>query len=349
MAIQSVIVKNFRSYESYAVEFQPGVTIIVGPNASGKTNLLESVYMLAQGSSFRVSDKDLVRRGSDWARLDGVFDNEERTLKLQLGQPKTKKTFVIDESTHTRLSFNQTIPVVLFEPDDIRLIGGSPERRRSFLNDLLSQTVPTYKKALSSYGRALKQRNTLLKKHADSSSLFAWNVIMARAAEELVRARTRAVEEINNSISDIYGSIADKKHSIAMEYKTQVISDNYMNALVRRLEHSATVDIERGFTSVGPHRDDLAITINGNSADVSASRGEARTITLALKIIEVEMIKSIRDQAPILLLDDVFSELDGIRRKMLTHFLNDHQAIITTTDADVVGKKFTSLAQIITF
>jgi DNA replication and repair protein RecF len=347
MAIQSVIVKNFRSYESYAVEFQPGVTIIVGPNASGKTNLLESVYMLAQGSSFRVSDKDLVRRSSNWARLDGVFDTQERVLKLQLGEPKTKKTFVIDESIHSRLSFNQTVPVVLFEPDDIRLIGGSPERRRSFLNDLLSQTVPTYKKALSSYSRVLKQRNTLLKNHSDSSSLFAWNVIMARAAEELVVSRTKAVEEINTRISDIYGSIADKTHTISMEYKTQVVSENYMNALVRRLEHSVAVDRIRGFTSVGPHRDDLVIAINGNAADISASRGEARTITLALKIIEVDMIKSIRSSAPILLLDDVFSELDGVRRKMLTHFLSDHQAIITTTDADVVGKKFTQLAEFI--
>jgi len=347
MAIQSVIVKNFRNYESYAVEFRPGVTIIVGPNASGKTNLLESVYMLAQGSSFRASDKDLIARGSEWLRLDGVFDGSERTLKLKLGQPKTQKSFSIDDSTYGRLSFGLTIPTVLFEPDDIRLIGGSPERRRVFLNDLLNQSVPTYKKSLSSYNRALKQRNTLLKKHADSSSLFAWNVIMARSAEEIVQARQKAVAEINDQISAIYGSIADKVHHISMEYQTQIVSENYMNALVHRLERSLDTDRVRGFTSVGPHRDDLLITIDGTPASISASRGEARTITLALKIIEVAMIQAVRGQSPILLLDDVFSELDGVRRKMLTSFLSDHQAIITTTDADVVGKKFTQLAEFI--
>ena len=347
MAIQSVIVKNFRNFESCAVEFKPGVTIIVGPNASGKTNLLESVYMLAQGSSFRVSDKDIIARGSEWSRVDGMFDGSERTLKLKLGQPKTQKTFTINDSTHARLNFELTIPTVLFEPDDIRLIGGSPERRRVFLNDLLSQTVPSYKKALSSYNRALKQRNTLLKKHADSSSLFAWNVIMARSAEEIVSARQLAIAEINKRVSDIYGSIADKDHHIDMEYQTQVVSDNYMNALVQRLERSLETDRVRGFTSVGPHRDDLLISIDGTLASLCASRGEARTITLALKIIEVDMIQSVRGRPPILLLDDVFSELDGVRRKMLTSFLSNHQAIITTTDADVVGKKFAQLAEFI--
>jgi DNA replication and repair protein RecF len=345
--LSSMILKNYRSFTEDSFEFNPGVTIIVGPNASGKTNLLESVYMLAQGSSFRVSDKDLIRRGSDWSRVDGVFSGEGRVLKLQLGQPKTKKTFSIDDSLHARLSYHQTIPVVLFEPDDIRLIGGSPERRRTFLNDLLSQTIPTYKKALSHYNRALKQRNTLLKKHADSSSLFAWNVIMSRAAEELVLARGKAVAEINKQISHIYGSIADRPHSISVEYKTQINSDQYMNAFVQRLERSFELDRLRGFTSIGPHRDDLLISIDGTSADICASRGEARTITLALKIIEVDMIKSVRGISPILLLDDVFSELDGVRRKMLTHFLKDHQAIITTTDADVVGKKFAELAEFI--
>ncbi|MCA9347172.1 DNA replication/repair protein RecF [Candidatus Saccharibacteria bacterium] len=346
MPIQSITLKNYRSYKEASFEFDLGITIIIGPNACGKTNLLEAVYMLAQGSSFRVSDKDVVKHSMQWSRIESVFSGNERVLKLESGIPKTKKTFVINGNNKARLGFDDILPVVLFEPDDIRLVSGSPERRRSYLNDLLTQTVPLYKKTLLSYNRALKQRNTLLKKGATKNTLFAWNVIMARSASEIVKWRLQAIEEINKNITKVYCDIAGKKHHIRVTY-SGIVEGDYMSYMLKKLEINTELDKARGYTGFGPHRDDLLIEIDDRLANLTASRGETRTITLALKVIEMKMIEASRGIQPILLLDDVFSELDGTRRKKLTSFLSGHQAIITTTDADVVGKNFIQTAQIV--
>lgn len=344
--LRAVTLKNYRSYTQADYEFGDGVSIIIGPNASGKTNLLESVYLLATGSSFRVNDKELIHTDSSWARIDGLFSDHERTIKLE-ESIKTKKTFILNDTKYSRLSFDSTIPVVLFDPEDVRLIGGSPERRRKFMDTLLSQSKRDYKQTLSKYNRALKQRNTLLKKGNATSSLFTWNIILTRSAEELTRARYELIEQINTTISDVYSKIASKDSTTSLTLTNKIPIESYGSSLLKSLEHNQRLDMERGYTSVGPHRDDLLVQLNGRPANVSASRGESRTITLALKMIEVDIVRSSRSIKPILLFDDVFSELDGSRRKSLTEFLGDHQAIITTTDADVVGKKFTSHSQLI--
>jgi len=345
--VQSIVLKNYRSYDSASFEFSGGVSIVIGPNASGKTNLLEAIYLLSLGSSFRVSDKFLIKETNPWARVEGIFDESLRVLKLELDEPKTRKNFEINGVKKARLTYDQTIPVVLFEPDDIRMVGGSPERRREYIDRLLIQTIPTYKKSLLSYGRALKQRNTLLKKKTQPGDLFAWNIILARSAADIVHHRQALVGYLNEHISEVYSSIADSDQKTELTYKTTIHSDNYMNRMLRELERRTALDIERGYTSVGPHRDDLAIHLNGSVAMNSASRGEARTIMLALKVLEMHKLEESRRLQPILLLDDVFSELDGLRRRKLTQYLNNRQSIITTTDADVVGKKFASIAQIL--
>jgi DNA replication and repair protein RecF len=345
--IQSITLKNYRSYSESSFEFSSGVTIIIGPNASGKTNLLEAVYVLSQGSAFRSGDKDLISSDSPWARIEGYVDGEKRVVKLEQNEPRTKKTIELNDTAKARLSFNETIPIVLFEPDDSRIIGGSPERRRAYLDTVLSSVSPSYKKSLSSYKRALKQRNNLLKSSQSTGSLFAWNMVLARHADELVKERLEFIEYINQALPEIYSTLAGTSCELLVSYESIVHGGNYLQTYLNRLERSFSLDKERGYTSIGPHRDDFKIELNQKNSGVFASRGEGRTITLALKIIELRIIEQRRGTKPILLLDDVFSELDGARRRMLTDSIRDHQAVITTTDADVVEKKFVQLAQLI--
>lgn len=346
MVLQSLTLRNYRSYELASFELGRGVTIVIGPNASGKTNLLEAAFIACQGTSFRVSDKDLIRNGAEWARIDAVFDNDERTIKLIHASPRAKKTFTINDTEKPRLTFQQTIPLVLFEPDDIRIIGGSPERRREYLDGLLSRTFAEYKQALTSYKRAHRQRNVLLKTKGSQSALFALDVIMARHAEIVVRYRIDVMDSINAQISELYQAIAGRKDTVRLTYSL-LDASSYASHFMRKMEQNRLVDLEKGYTSFGPHRDDFTITINDCEASKHASRGEARTVTLALKIIEMLLIEKQRNIKPLLLLDDVFSELDGTRRRTLTEYLKDHQCIITTTDADVVDKRFAKLSSII--
>jgi DNA replication and repair protein RecF len=345
--IQSITLKNYRSYTEASFEFASGVTIIIGPNASGKTNLLEAVYLLGQGNAFRSSDKDLLQTSKDWARIDGYIDDTKRVIKLESAEPRTKKTIEINDTPKSRLSFADITPIVLFQPDDSRIIGGSPERRRNYLDSILTNSSSTYKKNHSSYKRALKQRNNLLKKAKDSSALFAWNMVLARHADEIVRERIMLIEQINERLAVVYSDLAGSACDLNITYHTSIPTENYLQGFLNRLDRSFHLDKERGFTGCGPHRDDFSIVLNTKDAGNFASRGEGRSITLALKIIELQIIEDSRNQKPILLLDDVFSELDGSRRRMLTDTIREHQAIITTTDADVVEKKFTRLAQLI--
>jgi DNA replication and repair protein RecF len=347
MSVQSITLKNYRSYEAASFEFGEGVSIIIGPNASGKTNLLEAVYVLALGRAFRVSDKDLIKKGSTWARADMMVDGEIRTVKLVEQSPRTQKSFVLGEQARAKIDFSSSIPVILFEPDDSRIVGGSPDRRREYLDTLLCSVSAEYKTALGGFKRALKQRNNLLKVSGSTSSIFAWNVVLARHAAVVNSHRVTTINDINTRINDIYSSLASGDQQVRLEYSSTTDPATYMQAYMSRLERGLQHDIDRGYTGAGPHRDDFVIELNSKPAGTFASRGESRSITLALKVIEMILVEQSRGQKPILLLDDVFSELDGLRRRKLTEYLQDHQSIITTTDADVVDKKFASLATII--
>jgi DNA replication and repair protein RecF len=352
MAIVDIRLQNFRSYEDDFFELSPGVNIIVGPNASGKTNLLEAVLVLARGSSYRAKDAELVRFDAPWARLDAHDEaGKERTVKIQCPAPGVcKKSFEIEEKAYIRLSQQKTLPLVLFEPNHLLMLSGSPELRRSYLDDLLEQIEPGFGMTRRQYRRVLAQRNALLKQgmHVAQSQMFVWNVRLSELAGKMVRERLNLLERINNVASGVYGGISDNSESkVQLEYKTSLPHDQYESSLLKKYEHSLERDVMLGFTTAGPHRDDLEVYLNGHPSQESASRGESRTIILTLKIIELQLIESSREQPPILLLDDVFSELDGKRRHALTNFLQSYQTFITTTDADVVVKHFMDACNII--
>lgn len=347
--IIDIRLQHFRSYTDSSFEFDPGVNIIVGPNASGKTNLLESLLVIARGSSYRARDSELIAFDEPWARLDALTDSASRVVKLEQGGDLLAKNFIIDEHPYTRLHLSKTLPVTLFEPNDLLLLSGSPELRRNFMDDLLEQTVTGYGSLRRQYKRTLAQRNALLKQGYEqaASQLFAWNIRLSELGGQLAQHRVHLVAQFDTLATQIYNGLSKSNPNVSLNYASKLPTDRYASTLLKTLESNTREDCIRGYTAYGPHRDDLAIVLNGQDALHTASRGESRTLLLMLKLLEAQMLETIRGVKPLLLLDDVFSELDGKRRQALTGYLKGYQTFITTTDADVVVRHFMDQANII--
>lgn len=348
MVFTDIRLQNFRCYSDSSYELGAGVNIVVGPNTAGKTNLLEAVMVSATGKSFRSKDAGLLQKNKKWARIDiHTQDNHQRTLKLKTELDKTEKEFEFDRKVYKKIPPEQVRPVVLFEPNHLFLFHGEPAKRRQFIDSLIEQIDPEHAKTLNRYKRTLYQRNALLKQRAAKKQIFVWDIKLVDLAGKIVQKRTETIDKINRSITKTYQKIAPGKFNVELSYETDIGIKNYGSNLLKKLNQTIEKDIEYGHTSEGPHRDDFAATINGNGINAVASRGEIRSLLLALKTIEAEMIEDYLGEKPLLLLDDVFSELDGMRRKALTDFIKGHQVVITTTDADIVTKNFSQKTQII--
>jgi DNA replication and repair protein RecF len=347
--LTDIRLQHFRSYDDASFEIDPGVNIIVGPNASGKTNLLEAILMTCLGASYRAKEADLVQFEQPWARIDTRTPTGSRTIKLIADTNIVKKEFVIDDQPLKRLLLPKTVPVVLFEPNHLQLLTGSPDLRREYLDNLLEQLIPGFATLRRQYKRTLAQRNRLLKQgrnHADSQ-LFAWNIRLSQLGAEIATQRIRLVAELNKNIQKLYRDLSHTKAKVTTAYSSGCSNEQYSSDMLHKLEANIERDFDRGFTAYGPHRDDIVITLNGHLIQEAASRGETRTMLLALKILEMQLIEQNRNQKPILLLDDVFSELDGARRRALTEVLKGYQTFITTTDADVVVEHFLGSCHVI--
>lgn len=348
MKLTSIHLQNFRSYSDLSFELNKGVNIITGPNASGKTNLLEAILLLCSGKTYRTTDvNDLINKDKPWARVDGVFVENQRTIKLT---DDGKKKFIIDDKEIIRLQPKYNIPTVLFEPSQLQLLTYSPEMRRSLLDDVLSQINPEFVMVKKKYTQALRQRNSLLKTNnigLIKSQIFAWNIRLSDLASQYVQHRLGILEQINKTLSEDYSEIAGSQHKVNIQYYSGVDLSTYASAILHELDNSLEKDIARGFTGAGPHRDDIIISINNKPLKAGASRGEVRTTLLAFKLAESYVIENILGTKPLLLLDDVLSELDGIRRQMLTTNIKTYQTFITTTDADIIKGKVDKNAQII--
>ena len=347
--IANLRLQNFRSYLDDAFEFSPGVNIIVGPNASGKTNLLEAILVLARGSSYRAKDTELVAFGKPWARLDALIDDKEPRIIKLVNEPVPSKDYELNGKPFKRLTLAHSLPVVLFEPNNLQLLHGSPDQRRNYLDELLEQQVANYASARRNYRRILAQRNALLKraKKPTNEELFPWNLRLSEFGAHIARLRAGLATSINETLGDKYKELATRKTATELRYNPQFPLERYETHMLKKLETNLAVDALRGFTTAGPHREDFQVTFDGREATETASRGETRTLILTLKSIELELLESARGIRPILLLDDVFSELDGARRHALTDHLKTYQTFITTTDADIVSKNFTKKAMII--
>lgn len=333
MDITKLQVQHLRSHESISFAITARVTVITGRNGSGKTTLLEALHIGLRGTSFRGSDGDILQHDNSWWRIDLGTSDGPRTVAFDSSKETARKKVLIDDRQFGRMPASKKVPVILFEPDDLRLLAGSPARRREFIDAFIAQIDPLYSATLRKYDRALKQRNALLKSQTTSrDDVFVWDMALAEYGAKIINRRVATLERIHQSVQDTYRSIAGTNDVVAMHYSHTLIGE-VQQKLVNELHTNFERDKMLGFTSVGPHRHDVVVEFNSQPAAQVASRGEVRSIVLALKFIEVDIATEATGVSPIVLLDDVFAELDETRQQRLAEKCRNNQMFITSTNA----------------
>lgn len=329
MIIKTISLTNFRNHASYHLECNQDTTLILGKNGCGKTSVLEAIYILTRGKSFRSTDPEIIKHNTDFYRVEIEYNNGEKSIATFDGK---NKTFIILDKKTRRLPKKNKYPIILFLPSDLNLVSGSPSRHRDYFDRLFGQISEEYNSLVSKYNKALHQRNELLKtENLSASDLFPWNLLLAKYGARIFALRQEFTEKINQTLNQTYSSIAKNQDEITLIYKTE-IKDGAENSYLNALERNFQKDLYLGHTSFGVHRDDFEFIFNNRLANGSASRGETRSIILALKFVEANLIYEKLHQKPIVLLDDVFSELDHARRKCLIKNFKDHQVIITSVE-----------------
>ena len=329
MTLTNLRLANFRSYEEKEVEFHPRVTAIIGPNGSGKTNIVEALYVLGMTKGFRDNPAAMARDESEWFRLEAQADKDSFALSWKDGVKKITK----NENELSPHEYLGEFPVVLFEPSSLSLVKGSPSLRRQWLDRVLSFSDKAYLRALVQYRKGLKQRNALLRRaDASSDEIFAWDIILSEHAEVIATARKKMLDDIEADFSESYSDISKSSDVTTIKYRSSITVDGYREKLLMQLQNRLSMDRRMGGTSVGPHRDDIELIYNGKSLARYGSRGENRTAVLALIMCELGYIQKRLNTPPILLLDDVLSELDEKRQKALLRGIEGVQTVLTSTD-----------------
>ena len=324
--IQKVSLRNFRCHDEFELDCNRPTTLIIGENGSGKTSVLEAIYLALRGKSFKGVDKEILKRDADFYRAEIDLIDAQKVIIRFDGR---KKEFEIDGKKSLRLPKKNRYPVVLFEPDNIYLIKSSPARRRDYFDELFKQIDDNYGVAISKYNKALKQRNDLLKvEDVAADEFFSWNVICANYGAEIAQKRIKYLAQINENLTEIYREIANNEDECLIKYLGEICDENIY---LQILESNFQKDLYLGHTSFGVHRDDYEFIFNGEKADGSASRGEMRCIILALKFIESQILERETGKKPVVLLDDIFSELDETRQKHLINNFKNYQIVITST------------------
>lgn len=363
MRVRRLELRDVRSYEAAQVEFAPGVTVLIGPNAQGKTNLLEALHRAATGASHRVSsDGPLVRAGAEIGvvRIEAETDDgRRRTLEIELGTARRTRTKVDGHDVRRSAEALGVVRVVLFAPEDVAIVRGDPAERRRFLDELLAQRRPAFAAARSEYERALRQRNQLLKQLRSSprargaagspsgardsaaATLEVWTQQLVNHGTQLIAARLAAVRTLSGPVDGFYRDLADRPEPIRLTYRSSagplddvgdgVVPDPAPIAAAMRdaLAAAAEDELARGVSLVGPHRDDLELHIGSLPARGYSSHGEAWSLALALKLATFEVLADVGDR-PIVLLDDVFAELDTTRRKRLAAACERFDQVLVT-------------------
>lgn len=356
MFIKNLELTNFRNYESCKIDFTTNKTILVGKNAQGKTNLLESIYYLAALSSFRAgNDSELIQKGKDFSLLKAEIEKYETDIKLEvlINPPKTKAIKVNGLKKSKYSQFVGNLIVVNFGISDLLLLRGTPSDRRKWLDDAISQLYPAYKDRLSKYNKIRTQRNNLLKEfkgniyltQTQKASLDVWNEQISIAGSNIIHLRQKYLKEVQKLAQEKHKIISQCDENLLIKYNSSIsgcfntesdelftpdkIAETYHNIF----EQKEKEEIIRAQTVIGPHRDDISFYINDMDAISYASQGQQRTVVLALKLAELDFIQNVINETPILLLDDVLAELDQSRQNYLLDSVKGNiQTIITTVD-----------------
>lgn len=347
MKVNKVIVKNYRNFKEAEAELNDSLNIFIGDNGQGKTNLLESIYLASIGRTFRSnSERELINFDENISNVEIHLLKNNYKLKIEIKLEKNKKKLVfingvkLDKTSEMIGILNN----VIFTPDDMKIIKGSPNERRKFINIDISQIKPKYKYLLNRYKKVTTQRNILLKNYSyeNKNVLSIWNDYLVNIGTEISLYRNEFVKNLNKYALDIYSNISGNKENLEINYHSNIgkitTKEEVKEKFYEKINNNFNNEILRGTSLYGPHKDDMLIKINGRECKYFGSQGQQRSAILAMKLAEIEIIKDEVGEYPILLLDDVFSELDNKRKSYLIDHIKGIQTIITSTDDHTINK-----------
>lgn len=355
MHLKSIKYNDFRNLAN--MTFVPGshVTLLSGKNAQGKTNMLEAIYICSTGRSHRTSrDRELIKFGRLSSYIDATCEQKDGTHRIEIKLSSTNKKAVrINNSPAHRLGqLMGHMNAVMFSPEDLQLIKSGPSFRRRFVDIALSQMSSTYFYSLQRYQKVLEQRNALLKSRDSGSSLDTldvWDAQLSKYGAHLCAKRLDFVHSLDETCSNIHSELTGGKEVLHVSGISAIAAEDEAQAeeeLIKYFKKHRATDIKRGVTSVGPHRDDIGMEVNGIDVRAFGSQGQQRTCALSMKLAEVDIMRRLTGEYPLLLLDDVFSELDNSRRTWLLNYIGNVQTFITCVDIDrhlLVGRNDISI------
>ena len=337
MIIKSIELTNFRNYDSLSLEFDKGTNILYGDNAQGKTNVLEAIYLSSITKSHKGSkDQDIIKFGENEAHLRTYLEKDGDTYKvdMHLRRSGSKVIAVNVQKLKKAAGLLGLLNVVFFSPEDLSIIKNGPSERRRFIDMELCQLDSFYLYNLNNYNKIVNQRNKLLKdiytNYSLKDTLDIWDSQLISYGSKIIERRVAFINQLNEIIYDIHKKLSGDKEEILIKYEPNVLIDDFE----KKLKQNQEKDIKLKMTTVGPHRDDICIDVNGIDIRKFGSQGQQRTAALSLKLSEIELVKKITKDTPVLLLDDVLSELDSNRHKYLLDSIGNIQTIITCTGLD---------------
>ena len=343
MWIKKIKIKNFRNYKEEEINLEKNINIFYGENAQGKTNIIEAIFLCSLGKSFRAKkDFEMIKLNEKNAIIEIEYKKSDRDGKIKI-ELENKKNIYLNGIKIKKLSeLLGNLNIVIFTPDDINILKGGPENRRKFLNIMISQLRPNYMHILNLYLKTIDQRNKYLKQikeeNKDEKLLEIWDEKLAEYAIKIYEYRKEFINKIIEKIKIIHNKITNGKEEIELEYITEC---KHKEEYLKLLKERRKLDIIKGFTTKGIHRDDFMIYINKKEINIYGSQGQNRTAMLSLKLAELQVIYDEIGEYPILLLDDFMSELDKIRRKNFLENIEDTQVIITGTEKlDIENLKY---------
>ena len=341
MVVTSLSVRDFRNHTFKKLDFNEGINLIVGPNASGKTNIVEAIYYLSLARSFRgVEDEDIINKKSDYSEIDATVIEGSLKRNIRILITKKGRSVLVNGKKVSKLSeLTKCVNVLLFEPKDVMLFRGSPKERRNFLDINLSKQFPIYLEYISRYEKALRQRNELLKSgNVDQKLLETTTELLVKYAGPIINYRAMFVKDINDILIKITRALTGVQGKIEISYRPFVnMSADYQNVALEAFNRSLENDLKHKATSIGIHREDISVSLNGKEIGTYGSQGENRLVALALKLSPYFLIDD-KDKKPVVVLDDVMSELDPSHREQLIKFLKKfEQVFITDTKLEIDG------------
>lgn len=334
MFITNIKLKNFRNYDEQKITLDKNINVFYGDNAQGKTNIIESIYMCAIGKSFRTNkEKEIIKFKNNFASIFLEYEKSDRCGNIKVEIADKKSIYLNNIKTKKLSEILGSLNIVIFTPEDINILKNGPANRRRFLDVMIGQLRPNYIFVLNNYNKVLEQRNNYLKQikydKKPENLLDIWDEKLAEYGEKIYLYRKEFTEKIKNKIKEIHDIITEGIEEIDLIYKSDCINKS---EFLKKIQNNRKLDIIKGFTNYGVHRDDFMIYINSILVNIYGSQGQHRTAMLSLKKAELEVVKDDIGEYPILLLDDFMSELDEKRRINFLKNISDTQVIITCTD-----------------